>query len=387
MTTALTLPQRAAAALGTDKNEIQLRELVLNSIAIVHIKNSDARAECHSAYMTLKNARVNIEKTGKDARDDATKFSKAVIAEEGRLVAIISAEETRLQGLRDKWDADREAERQVRIEAERQRVAGIRDRIEAVRALPLHAAGKSSGAISQMIFQLAGTPDLASFEEFADEYKVVRFDVLDQLAKAETAQRDAEAEAARIIAEREELARLRAEAAERRTVQEAELKAARDKQEIELAAQRADAERIRKLEDEARAFKLQQEREALEAQNTAMRLERAILERQQAELAEAKRQQEAEAERSRLQLAAEQALADARNPVVTILDNDVPVKLIPAPAWPFPTKACTRPSDEQIITCIAETFTVTDLVAVDWLRAIDLDSLRVQMLERSTATA
>lgn len=51
------------------------------------------------ARIDLKNARIRIEKTGKELRADAIKFQKAVIAKEDELVGIIGPEEERLKGI------------------------------------------------------------------------------------------------------------------------------------------------------------------------------------------------------------------------------------------------------------------------------------------------
>ena len=100
MTTELTVQARAAVALGSSKAEAELVELASKSKAIIAITNNDGRTECHTAAMVAKDARVNIEKAGKAAREDATAFSKAVIAEEKRLVDLIAPEEKRLIELR-----------------------------------------------------------------------------------------------------------------------------------------------------------------------------------------------------------------------------------------------------------------------------------------------
>src|SRR5574340_1061074 len=115
-TTALTLPERASVALGSKDYEIKLAELVASSVRIVTIKNGDAYKEAHGARMALKNTRVAIEKAGKAAREDATAFSKAIIAEEKRPVALIDPEQARLQTLQEEWDAAREAERQAQLQ-------------------------------------------------------------------------------------------------------------------------------------------------------------------------------------------------------------------------------------------------------------------------------
>lgn len=343
-TTALTLPQRAAVALDSAKHRKELAELVKKSASIVTVTNADGREEAHRAGMVLLKTRTTIKAVGKAAREDANAFSKAVIAEEDSLVALIEPEEKRVLALRDAWDEKIAAEKRAKIEAERQRVTAIRDRIESVRALPLHAVGKSVEQISQMIFQLAGEPDYDSYQEFADEFKSVRSDVLDKLAKAETAQHNADIaaeqqrhEAARLIAERAELARLRDEQTARLLEQErqaraeeeererqakierdrlaAELVAQRRAQEAELAEQRAVAARQQAERDAEAAAQARTAKEEQEAAQAALNAERAELQRQRDELEAIKRKaEEDEAERIRLQKVADQALADARNP-------------------------------------------------------------------------
>ena len=139
-TTALTLPERAAIALGTKEHEANLLALAKKHADIVEIKNPAGREQCHGAMMALANARIAISKAGKEARDDATKFSKAVIEEEKRLIAIIEPEEDRLRGLRDTWDAEREREKQAKAEAEKRRIAGLQERIAEIRGAVAAAA-------------------------------------------------------------------------------------------------------------------------------------------------------------------------------------------------------------------------------------------------------
>ena len=243
-TTALTLPERAAVALGTAKHEKELILLVAESKTITEIKNADARTQCHAAYMKLKNARVAIKATGESAREDATAFSKAVIAEENRLIAIAAPEEKRLQTIRDKWDADREAERQAKIKAEQERVAKIQAAIEHIRSIPTFTVGKSAAAIQATIDELSVDKYTeCEFEDFLPKVQEVRAAALVQLQGILNAAIQAEAEAARIQAEREELAKLRAEAEARRAEAEAKAKAEQEAAQAEIAAQRAELER------------------------------------------------------------------------------------------------------------------------------------------------
>ena len=276
--TQLTVVERAAIALGTPEHEKKLRELVTQSASIVEIKNADARTQCHAAYMVLKNARVEIEKAGKTAREDATAFSKAVIEEQKRLVEITAAEEARLQGLRDVWDEAREAEKREKAEAEARRVAAIKTRIEAFMLDAVTVASKSSAEIAahaDSVDQMVISID--EFAEFTGEAQAKQYETFKWLRERHADALVREAEQKRIEDERAELARLRAEQEERERIAAAE----REAEEAKLRAERAAAE-----------AKLRAEREAHEAEMQAQRDEIA---RQQAEIAAERRKQEAEA--------------------------------------------------------------------------------------------
>ena len=215
-----TLPpaERAAIVLDATKAEEQLRAMLADTADITEVKDKDSRTLVHNAAMKLKNARVAIEKTGKTARDDANAFSKAVIAEEKRLTAIISDEEDRLFKLRDDYDQQVEAEKQERENREKARVAAITSRITAIKALPMDSANDTAEQLQQTLQELIGFEigdDFAEFKAEAEAAKagaVTAMQVLHQAAanrEAETARLKAEAD--RLAAERAELEQLRAQ--------------------------------------------------------------------------------------------------------------------------------------------------------------------------------
>jgi hypothetical protein len=203
--TELTVVERAAIALTSPQHEKELRELVAASASIIAIKNKDGREQCHSALMTLKGRRTSIEKAGKAAREDATAFSKAVIAEEKRLVAIAEPEEIRLQDLRDDWDEAREAERQVRLNAERDRIKGIREAIDyGLKAWPTSAVGLSSAKIAAMLETLeAEEITLERYQEFSGEAEMAKVVSVDKLKEMWIAQAAVELAAAEAIRQAE----------------------------------------------------------------------------------------------------------------------------------------------------------------------------------------
>ncbi|WP_342704233.1 hypothetical protein OHZ10_07990 [Burkholderia arboris] len=308
ITTELTVVERAAVALGASEREKEMLALVAKSNDIVEIKNAAGRDQCHAAAMLLRTARTSIRKVGKDARDDATKFSKAVIAEEDRLVALIEPEETRLIGMRDVWDEAREAEKRQKIEAEQRRVAAIREHIDDIRAIAVRAVSFASYVIATEIEDLEALGiTLDRFAELTGEAEAVRGATLDKLRELHTAAVEREAEQARLAAEREALKRERAELEAQRQREDAE-RAERERVE---AAARAERERA---EAAARAEQERAERERREFEEAARREQQAHedAERLAATQAEEKRLAEQRAEQERRQAELDRAEREQR---------------------------------------------------------------------------
>lgn len=155
--TQLALPERAALALGSAKTEADLVALVKQSADIVAVIDKDGREQCHRMAMNLRTARTTIEGVAKAAREDATKFSKAVIAEENRLLAITADEEARIFKLRDDFDAVLAAEKAEKARIEAERVGAIQDRIQALRELPFTMMHKPSADIETALTGLIET--------------------------------------------------------------------------------------------------------------------------------------------------------------------------------------------------------------------------------------
>jgi hypothetical protein len=301
VTKELTVIERAAVALGTSERENSLRLLVTQSESIIEIKNTAGRDQCHSAAMSLRTARTNIRKTGKDARDDATKFSKAVIAEEDRLVAIIEPEETRLIALRDEWDERVAAEKLAKLEAEARRIAAIREHIDDIRAIVPRCAGMTSDQIQTEIQDLVTLQiDVPRFAELTGDAELVRGEMLDKLRGMHAKALEAEAEARRIAEESARLAHERA-AFEEEQRKAAAARAEQERKDAEARAAREAEERARReAEEVARREKQAREdaerRAAIEAEEKRLAAERAEMARRQAELdrAEAERREREE---------------------------------------------------------------------------------------------
>ena len=353
---ALTLPERAAVALGSSKTEADLRELVKKSVDIVAVSNMAGRDQAHRIGMDLKTARVLIEKTGKAAREDATAFSKAVIAEEKRLVEIITPEEDRVFALRDEWDTKVENERQAKIAAEVERTRLIASAIEGIReretdVIRICKTAEQTQAEIDALEKLQVTE--ATFQERFAEAVALKATVLESMrtilsgrvaAEAAEVKRlaDAAAEAARIVAERAELEALRAAAAEQARLAkiESDRIAAEQAAEARRLAEQAAAqlaEARRQQEEAAAAARAEQaERDRVAAQVKEQ------LEQQAAKLAADRRALEEErAADARAKAEAAAALELANNPApaepaLTVQETQPIDTLPPSATWPFP---------------------------------------------------
>ena len=250
MSNELTLVERASTALTSATHEQAIKDLVLKSAGISEVKNADGREQCHSAMMALKTARTTIEKAGKAAREDATAFSKAIIAEEKRLIELAEPEERRLAALRDAWDEKIKAEKEAKAAAARARIASLQSAIELIRGAAISMTGKSSEEVEAKIDATKAIEIGDRFEEFTDEAKAAKAYAMSSLCDLLIRTLAQESEAARIKAEREELARLKAEAAERERIAEEKAEserkaaaAARAAEDARIARERAAAQR------------------------------------------------------------------------------------------------------------------------------------------------
>ncbi|CAB3729888.1 hypothetical protein LMG22037_05485 [Paraburkholderia phenoliruptrix] len=366
----LTVPERASVALGAPKYEQEIRDLVAKTVTITEVKNKDGREQCHGAMMTLKNTRVAIEKAAKAAREDATAFSKAVIAEEKRLVALAEPEEARLQALRDAWDAEIEREKAAKAAAEKERVDGIRKRIAEMQSIPAMLVGKQSATIATAIEGLEAVEiTLESHQEFSGEAEVAKLAAIHKLWEMFKAQKDHEAEQARIAEERAQLERERAEAAEReriaaaaRAEEERKAREARQAEEARLRAEREAHETELRRQREAEEAKLAEQRAEIARQQAAIdaaraEQERIERERQAAIEAEARAKREAEAaeQTRRDREAREAAEAEAREKARREREQF----------------AINGPGDVEIVETLANHYAVEIGDVMEWMKKFD----------------
>lgn len=399
-TTSLTLPQRAAVALGAADYEAKIKEQVAASTDITAVIDPAGREQAHRIGMNLLKLRTGIKAVGEAARKDATDFSKAVIAKEKDLIALITPEENRVFELRDAYDTKVEAEKQAAIAKERERITAIQADIAAIHDAPLELVGKSAADIQAAAATVATiVVDKARFAEFEKDAAKVVAEVSAKLASLHAAALANEEEAARIAAERAELVQLREAAAEARRIAQveaeriaAERQAEDDRRAALVAEQEAEALRQR----EAQAAELKKQADAQAEQN---RLEQAEIARQRQELldmqtaaAEATRLAQVDADRLandavQAEQAAQLAVARAAEqpaqvaapaPSAPIGIRRAPAAIEPAASRPAPTSDLLdaaaddlHPSDSDILDVMFEQFGLTAAEAIERLAKFD----------------
>lgn len=237
--TVITVTERATKALAKVDTAEKLRELAKQSAEITAVTNPASYQQLHSVRMALKNKRIEIEKVAKTAREDATKFSKAVIEQENILIGIIQPEETRLQTIQDAYDDKVALEKAAAEQKERERIERIQSTIENdIRQSVMGALNKGSVVIATILADVQAIDINEFFAEFKSDAEQAKVQAVTKLTEMHAAALDHEEEQRRIRAEREELAKL---------------KAAEDQRQKE-AAQR-EAEIIRKQAEEEAALR------------------------------------------------------------------------------------------------------------------------------------
>lgn len=264
----------------------------------------------------VRDLRVALEKKRVELKAPALERSRLIDAEAKRITAELLELETPIDEQIKAEEQRKEAEKQARINAEFGRVQAIQ---EALSELHMEAMvpGKSAYFIAARLEQVRTmTLDPLVFQEQMAQAEVARAMAVGKLETALKAQQWAEVEAAKVEAERRELAELRAAQAEQkqkdelaaaalRKAEDERLAAERAQQAAELAAERAEQ---RRLDSEAAAARAEADRVAAAERAEADRVARA--ERAEAnrllDEAEAKARAEREAEQ-----AAEQKVRDA----------------------------------------------------------------------------
>lgn len=134
---ALASPEvRAEQALRFNQTRAHLDLLAGKFVTLKSVDTDDNFAAAKAAHGELRGARVKLEKTGKEARADATAYGKAVISVERKLIEIIAPEEDRLAGLITAEQRRRDDIERAAREAAEARVRAMNAAFDRIRSLP-----------------------------------------------------------------------------------------------------------------------------------------------------------------------------------------------------------------------------------------------------------
>lgn len=277
----------------------------------------EARAE-------LRTLRTSLEKKRVEIKAPALERCRLIDSEAKRITAELVSLEEPIDVQIKAEEARAETVRLEKLEAERLRVEAVQKKIQAIRDVPASLVGKPSVIIAGQLANLKAT--VLDEAELGADYLTATDALAAAVARVQdllAAQKDAEAEQAKIKAEREELERVRAE--NERLQREADERAAADRAEADRLAQverdriaaeqraKDEAERAerQRQEDEARAQREEQERIEREEQARRRAEQEAALQAERERQAEAQRKLDAQAEQLRKERAAAAKKAEA----------------------------------------------------------------------------
>lgn len=192
-----------------------------------------------------ENGRFAVQRARDATKDLLNGAKKDVEAEATRLIALIQPTEAHIEAQVTARKAVLAAEKAEKERIEAERVARHRANIDRIRGYVSQAQGRTAAELTKAAQVVADIQILAEqFEEFTDEALAVRSDVFVALENMRDAAEAREAEAARLEVQRAEQARIAAEQAEvqrKLDEQAAELKRRQD--EVDQAEREAQAKR------------------------------------------------------------------------------------------------------------------------------------------------
>lgn len=334
------------------------------------VQTKQGMADAKEARRIIREPRYAVDKAAKAAKDPLNELKRNIDQRASIITDRLLAIETPIHEQIRREEERVAAEKAAAEEAARKKAEAIQHAITGIHATPIALMGKPSAEVMDAIEALEGWEITADeFGDRAGEALQAKTSALAALRATYDNRVQQEQEAARMAAEREELARLRAE-------REAAEKAEREKRE---QAEREEAER-REQERRQQEQALAAEREELARQQAAVAAQAAELERQRKELEASKAVPAADAAilnatAATLVLATDTTVIPLTQggdtgPVVAHAHTPTPV--VAQTAAPVANKA-TRPTDDEIIDALALHFRVHESTVIEWLLDMDLE--------------
>lgn len=201
------------------------------------VTTKDGMAEAKELRATFVSIRTTADKAKTEAKRPIDQSGKLILEHYRKLEEAAKAEEAKHDKAIKDEEARIEAEKQRKLAEERARIEAIEGRIAHIRSLSVQLAQADSATLSAKVEELATKRlDPAMYDEHLEDAVNALNATVDALRVMYDAALAREAEARRVAAEREELARLKAEQADREQA-EKEAEAERQRQMAEMRAQ------------------------------------------------------------------------------------------------------------------------------------------------------
>lgn len=321
------------------------------------VQTKQGMADAKEARRIIREPRYAVDKAAKAAKDPLNELKRNIDQRASIITDRLLAIETPIHEQIRREEERVAAEKAAAEEAARKKAEAIQFAINGIHATPVAMMGKPSAEVMDAIEALEGWEITADeFGDRAGEALQAKTSALAALRATYDNRVQQEQEAARMAAEREELARLRAE-------REAAEKAEREKRE---QAEREEAER-REQERRQQEQALAAEREELARQQAAVAAQAAELERQRKEI-EAARQAATPGPAPATSEPGPDVVAPSLNTNPVVHQDPAPVENKPAPP------ACFRPTDEAIVDALSLHFRVHESKVIEWLLDMDLQA-------------
>lgn len=307
------------------------------------VSTSKGMNEAKTARIAIREPRYEVERIRKAAKKPILDLGKRLDAEAARIEGELLKLETPIDE-QIKTEEVRVVIERLRVEAiEKERVAAIHARIDRIRALPTKASNKTAAEILILRDNVAGQPLGDDFAEFIEIARTAHGAAVESLTGLYALAVEQEAEAARIRAEREELARLRKEQEALDAIERARI----------AEEQRVANEELRMLR-ETQAAEQRERQKVIDAENARIR-----------------QAQETAAQAERDRLAAERDEFACQQEAQRKAHETAP-----APLTRHGKAAVTVPAAAEMVDVLSKHYRAHPDTIVDWLLQTDFRSLR-----------
>lgn len=279
------------------KTEAALADLNARYGAVIFdTSTTKGMQEAIAGRAEIRGYRIDLEKERVRIKAPALERCRLIDTEAKRITAALEILETPIDTAIKAEQQKKENERLEKERIERERIEAINARFAAIRALPLGAINVTASEIQNIIDHAEAIDELSFPEEMQPAARYEKRLAITALRATLDARNAHDVEQVRIVAEREELAKLRAEQeavnAERERLasiaQEMIDEQERQKRELETA----ERNRLQKIEDDKRAQEAFETKARLDAQAKQVADDRAKLEAEKKAQAKAVRDSE-----------------------------------------------------------------------------------------------